>query len=104
MRRLAIVARLKPAAWEEARAIVAQGSPIDLVEDGFDRHAIYLSKHEAVFVFECGDVEWKLDDLVSDFFHPSLREAFQAWRPLLESEPTVAEEVYFWERPSLSSS
>jgi hypothetical protein len=34
-----------------------------------------LTDREAVFIFEGRDVEWGLDDLVDDPFHPLLQEA-----------------------------
>ena len=100
MKRLAVVARLKPGAAERAKELVAKGPPFDLEEDGFERHAVYLSKTEVVFVFEGRGVEWMVDDLVSDFHHRGLRETLAAWRPLIDGMPRVAREAYFWERAS----
>lgn len=102
MKRIAIVARLKPGAFERASELVAKGPPFDLDEDGFERHTVYLSKNEVVFVFEGRDVEWVIDDLVSDFHHRQLRESLAAWRPLVEGMPRVAREAYFWERAAPS--
>jgi hypothetical protein len=51
MEQLAIVARLKSGAEPRARELIASGPPFDPAESGFDRHAVYLSVDEVVFVF-----------------------------------------------------
>jgi hypothetical protein len=98
MRRLAVIARLKPGTRRQAEELIAQGVPFDLAASDFDRHTVYLSDGEVVFVFEGTEVEWQLDDLMSDVFHPVLQAALAAWRPLVEGEPHVAREAYFWQR------
>ena len=100
MTRLAIVGRLRDGAHEQAARLLAGGPPFDPADVGFERHAVYLSSHEVVFVFEGAEVEWELDDLVSDYSHPLVRAALESWTPLLESDPRVARGVYFWERAS----
>lgn len=103
MRRIAIVARLKPGAEERAAELLAAGPPFDPAEDELERHAVYLSREEVVFVFEGQEIEWKLDDLTSDFFHRRVSESLTAWRELIDGEPRLAEEAYFWERRSDSA-
>lgn len=98
MERLAIVARLKPGAEERAAGLIRGGPPFDLAASGLDRHAVYLSATEVVFVFEGHEAEWRLDDVVSDPFRWAVPEAFNAWRPLVEGIPRLAREAYFWER------
>ena len=98
MRRAAFVVRLRKGSRARAAELVAQGPPFDLGDTGFERHAVFLSEEEAVFVFEGVDAEWQLDDLVSDAFHPHLHRVLEEWRPLVEGEPRLAGEVYFWER------
>lgn len=98
MQRVAIVVRLNPGARERAGDLLDKGPPFDLAAAGFDRHAVYLSDTEVVFVFEGQDAEWKLDDLTSDVFHEALHEAFGEWRTLADGKPHVASELFFWER------
>jgi hypothetical protein len=100
LQRLAVVVHLKPGTRDRAASLVAERPPFDLEESGLDRHAVYLSDDEAVFVFEGADVEWQLDDLLDDFFHPTVQKAIEEWRPLLEGEPRVATEAYSWDRGS----
>jgi hypothetical protein len=101
MRRIALVARLKAGAEERAAELLAAGPPFDPAEDEIERHAVYLSREEVVFVFEGHEIEWKVDDLLtSDYFHRRVSESLAAWRELIEGEPRLAEEAYFWERRS----
>ena len=98
MQRLAVIVRLREGARERAAELLAHGPPFDLADGEFERHAVYLSEHEVVFVFEGPEAEWRLDDLASDFFHPALQDALEDWRPLVEGDPRVANVAYFWER------
>ena len=100
MQRLAVVVHLKPGARDRATTLLDERPPFDLEESGFERHAVYLSDEEVIFVFEAADVEWRLDDLVGDFFHPALQKAIEEWKPLLDGEPRLATEAYSWDRGS----
>jgi hypothetical protein len=96
--RLAIIARLKSGSEELAADLIAKGAPFDPEESGFDRHAVYLSATEVVFVFEGPEVEARVDDLIEDPFRWMVSDAFAEWRPLIEDQPRIARDRYFWER------
>jgi hypothetical protein len=96
MQQLAIIVPLKEGAGERAAGLIADGPPFDLEEAGFDRHAVYLTDREVVFVFEGREVEWNLDDLVDDPLHPLLQESLERWSALAESRPRVARTAYTW--------
>ncbi|HET7857039.1 MAG TPA: hypothetical protein VFL41_11340 [Gaiellaceae bacterium] len=96
MEQLAIIVPLKEGAEQRAEELLAAGPPFDLEKDGFHRHAVYLTDREAVFVFEGREVEWNLDELVDDAFHPLLQEAFTHWADIVEGRPRVARTVYAW--------
>jgi hypothetical protein len=98
MSQIAIIATLKPGAADDARRLLAEGPPFDLARRGFERHSVFLSPNELVFVFEGTEAEWKLDDLVDDPFAGAVREALDAWRPLVAGEPRRARTVYSWQR------
>jgi hypothetical protein len=102
VKRLAIVARLKSGAHEAASKLIAEGPPFELGQTGMERHSVYLSATEVVFVFEGPDVEWLLSDLTDDSLtdplHWTMQEAFARWRPMVEGRPRVASEQYFWAR------
>jgi hypothetical protein len=98
MNRLAIVAQLKADSPDRAQELLAAGPPFRLEGSCIERHAVYLSSREVVFVFEGPEVEWKVDDLVDDFLQSALHGAFEEWRPLLEGKPRLANEAFFWSR------
>jgi hypothetical protein len=98
VRRLAIIARLKSGSEERAAELIAKGAPLDPEESGFDRHAVYLSASDVVFVFEGTEVDARLDDLIENPFRWMVADAFDEWRPLIEDHPRIARERYFWER------
>ena len=98
MQRLVILARLKEGAEQAASELVAEGPPFDPVELGLVRHAVYISATEVIFVFEGEEVEWRVDDLVDDPFRWPVQAAFEQWRPLVEDQPRIARERYYWER------
>jgi hypothetical protein len=97
MEQLAIVARLRAGVEPEAAELLAAGPPFDPAEQGFTRHAVYLSAGEVVFVFEGPEVEWIVDGMVDDPFRWRVIEALDAWRPLVEGQPRIARAMYVWE-------
>jgi hypothetical protein len=93
--RLAIIARLKEGAADQAAAIVRHGPPFDPGENGFERHAVYLSGDHVIFLFEGEGADRNVRDLLSD----SVRsDALAAWGPLLDEMPQLAVEGYYWRR------
>ena len=98
MKRLAVTARLKPDASVRAAELIAKGPPFDPAALGFERHSVFLSHGEVVFLFEGPQVEWILDELVSP--DPG-QSAFHEWEPLIEGIPRLAREAYFWQREGL---
>jgi hypothetical protein len=99
LERLALIARLQSGSEGRAEELIAAGPPFDPRGSGFTRHSVFLSATEVVFVFEAHEVEWMVDDLVEgQFLHPSLADALEEWRPLVEGRPRIAREKFFWER------
>jgi hypothetical protein len=99
VKRIVVVAALRPGGHERAQELLKQGPPFDLAAAAFDRHAVYLSRDEVVFAFEGAEVEWKLDDLISDFLETKLNDTLSDWRDVIEGSPQIAREAFFWERP-----
>jgi hypothetical protein len=95
MNRLVIVAKLKEGSQEAAEELIRRGPPFEPGELGFDRHSVYVSPHDVVFLFEAPDVEWKVDDIVDD---PVLSTALAPWRALVDGPPRLAHERYHWSR------
>ena len=96
MEQLAVVVRLKPGVEEEARALIANGPPFDIGESGLERHAVYLSAGEVVFVFEGTEVEWIVEAMIENPFQPRLSDAFASWRELVEGQPRIARPAFSW--------
>jgi hypothetical protein len=96
--RLAFVARLKSGSEERAAELLAEGAPFDPEGSGFDRHSVFLSATEVVFVFEGKEVDALVDDLIENPFRSRVSDAFDKWRPLIEDRPRIARERFFWER------
>jgi hypothetical protein len=97
MEQLAIVARLKAGAEQEAAELIEQGPPFEIVGSGLEHHTVYLSAGEVVFVFEGHEVEWIVDAMIQDPFRPMLSEAFASWRSLLDGEPRIARPAFSWQ-------
>ncbi len=57
MERIAVIAKLKPNAEKRATELIETGPPFDPDQLGFDRHSVYLSGNQAVFVFEGGRLD-----------------------------------------------
>jgi len=100
MERLAIVAHLKEGSDDRANELLEQGVPFDLAKAGITRHSIYLSASEVVFVFEGHEVEWIIDRLIDEPFHPKLQAALDEWRSIFDGMPRIARERFTWELAS----
>jgi CBS domain-containing protein len=95
---IAVTARFRPEEIEGVRGLLEEGPPYDPGDAGLDRHAVYLSSREAIFVFEGEDAASQVEELVDDFLQPALQEALSEWRKLLEEEPRIARPVFEWQR------
>jgi hypothetical protein len=95
MQRIAVIAKLKPNTEKRATELIEGGPPFDPDKLGFDRHTVYLSGNQVVFVFEGGRLDHLLHQVVRD---PGNLGAFGKWEPLIDGFPTVAREAYSWQR------
>jgi len=98
MHQIAVIARLRDGTEPRAAELIQKGPPFDLGAAGFERHSIFLSASEVVFIFEADEVEWLVDKLVDEPFAWDLNDAFAEWRPLLEGPPRLARPQFVWER------
>jgi hypothetical protein len=96
MQRLAVVAKLRPGAGDEAARLIDLGPPFDLDKSGMERHTVFLAPDTVVFVFEGGDPKLVLDALSGT----NEQSVLGAWEPLLSETPTLAREAYSWLRPA----
>jgi hypothetical protein len=96
MSRLVVIVPLKAGGYEKARALLADGPPFDLETTEFERHDVYLTEREVVFVFESPGSSATLRLPGED---PSVWKAAAAWQQLMAEKPRKAETAYSWARP-----
>jgi hypothetical protein len=99
MERVAIVAHLKEGSEPRAAELIAKGPPFNLAETGLIGHTVYLSASEVVFVFEGRHIEWIVDDVIDQPFHPDIERALDEWRAIIDEPPRIAREKFGWDRP-----
>ena len=95
-----LVARLKPDSRERAQELLAEyPSPIVEGLEGVDRHVIFLSKTEVIFLFEGEGADASLRAKFND---PVRSTNVSHWLPLFDGPLHRAAEAYFWERMEAS--
>jgi hypothetical protein len=98
MGQVALIARLRQGTEPRAAELIRSGPPFDPATVGFDRHTVFLSATEVVFVFEGREVEWAIDKLVGDPFQWLLTEALDEWTNIIDGPPRIGRAEYAWER------
>lgn len=95
-RGLVVIVPLKPDAHASVRRLLKQGPPFDPAAiDALDRHEVFVTSDEAVFVFESQLGAHALAPLLAD---PKLWEAAAGWREHVAGPPRIAEDVFSWSR------
>jgi hypothetical protein len=94
MQRVAVIAKLRPGAAEQAARLIELGPPFDPAKHEIERHTVFLAPDTVVFVFEGGNV----NSLLATFGGADEQAALGAWEPLLEATPLIASESYSWVR------
>jgi hypothetical protein len=97
-RRIAVVLPLQEDARDAVRALLAAGPPFDPDKFGLDRHQVFLTQSEAVFIFESKLGADALEPLLQE---PELWQSAAAWHEHLAGPPRIAEDVFSWTRPDL---
>jgi len=95
VRRTAVVLPIEPGCHDAVRELVAHGPPFDPDAAGLDRHQVFLTTDEVVFVFESRVGDAALEALLAD---PATLEGAAAWQEILAGPPRIAEGVYSWTR------
>ncbi|MBD0291364.1 MAG: hypothetical protein ICV74_08925 [Thermoleophilia bacterium] len=95
MERVAVVAKLKPNCADRARELVEEGPPFDPIALELERHSVFLSEEQAVFVFEGPRVN-TLFRMVAEA--GTAAGAFARWERILDGIPRLTREVWSWER------
>jgi hypothetical protein len=92
-----VVAPLRDGARDEARRLLAGGPPFDPLTTPLERHGVFLTDREVVFVFEGPEAKEAVQGLASD---PAMWRVAAAWREVLGGRPRLAENVFGWTRTS----
>jgi hypothetical protein len=95
-RRTAVVIPLREDAHEAVQSLLAAGPPFDPDRIGLDRHDVFLTPTEAIFIFESRLGEHALEPLLEQ---PELWQSAAAWHEYVAGPPRIAEDVYSWKRP-----
>jgi hypothetical protein len=95
--RFVLAARLRPDGRQRAEALLAERSAFGTEElmAAFDRHAIFLSDTEVIFLFEGEGANQEVRTLFNDPVRSAL---VSHWLPLFDGPLHRAAEAYFWER------
>jgi hypothetical protein len=101
-RRLAVVLPVRPESRPAVRALLEAGPPFDPDQvAALDRHEVFLTSNEVVFVFESPLGPEALMELLAT---PDVWQAASAWREHLAGAPRIAEDAFSWERPEPGNS
>jgi hypothetical protein len=95
--RFVLAARLRPDVHQRAERLLAEHSALGAEEPAtaFDRHAIFLSETEVIFLFEGNGAHEAVRALFNDPVRSTL---IGHWLPLFDGPLHQAPEAYFWER------
>jgi hypothetical protein len=97
MSRAVVVLPLREGASKQAADLLRGGPPFDPEEVGLERHHVFLTEAEAVFVFEAESRD-VAERLVGE---GSFWSAASAWKDLVAGPPRLAEDAYSWVRPNV---
>jgi hypothetical protein len=93
--RSTIVVPIRPEKTDSVRELIAQGPPFDPAATTLERHEVYLTDREVIFVFEGPDVQTLARELVRS---AAAWRAAAAWRDCIAGRPVTAERAYSWTR------
>jgi hypothetical protein len=93
--RVAVVVPFKRGSADTARRLIDEGPPFEIGELGLERHHVFVSENEAVFVFEGRDAEAVVAALSRS---PNALKAAVRWRSGLAGRPRIAQERFSWAR------
>ena len=97
--RAAVVLPLFQGSHDVVRGLLAGGPPFDLDALGLERHTVYLTDDEVVFVFEWRGVE-SFESLLAQ---PGVWDVAASWTQVAAGPPRLAEAAYTWNRPETAS-
>jgi hypothetical protein len=90
---VAVVAPIRKGTADVARGLVEEGPPLDVQQLELQRHHVFVSESEVVFIFEGDDAARAVNALSRS---PGVLQAAVRWRRILADPPRLAEEHFFW--------
>lgn len=94
--RAAIVLPLFHGSTDVAKRLLSEGPPFDPDALGLERHSVYLTDDEVVFIFE-----WRGDTSFESLLaQPGVWDVASAWTELAAGPPRLAGPAYTWTRPA----
>jgi hypothetical protein len=93
--RAVVVLPLREGSNERVAELLRAGPPFDPETVGLERHHVFLTEKEAVFVFEA-DSLGAVERLIAE---GAFWSAAAAWEDLVAGPPRLAEDAYSWVRP-----
>jgi hypothetical protein len=93
--RAVVIVPLRAGTRGRAAELLSGGPPYDPETVGLERHQVFLTDEEAVFVFEA-DSRDTAEQLMGE---ERFWSAASAWKEIVEGPPRLAEDAYSWARP-----
>lgn len=90
---LLVVVPLLEGRADVVREFLGEGPPFDLERAGLERHEVFLTPTEAIFLFESEHGVRGLEQALAD---PEVWQVVQAWEHCIAGPPRVAEAAYLW--------
>jgi hypothetical protein len=92
---LAVVVPLAEGRCDVVREFLDEGPPFDPGAIGLEKHAVYLTEREAIFVFETEQGVEALERILAE---PEVWDVVGAWERCACEEPRVATAIFDWRR------
>jgi hypothetical protein len=100
-RRTVVIVPIQEDAHDAVRALLDAGPPFNPSQlPGLDRHEVFLTLDEVIFLFDSSFGAHAIEPLLAD---SELWKAAASWHEHLAGPPRIAEEIYAWRRGSNGS-
>jgi hypothetical protein len=91
--RVTVVVPIKRGSADKAVRLVEEGPPFEIEALGIERHQVFVSEREAVFLFEGENAATTVRALLRS---PDVLKTAVRWRRILAGRPRLAEECFAW--------
>ncbi len=88
-----VVVPIKRKARDRVLQLIEAGPPFDPDALRLDRHHVFVTEREVIFLFEAEDARSAVEGLVRN---PAVWKAAAAWKDVIAGRPRVADEGYSW--------